>query len=84
MVEGKKVIKYFGCSSFKPAQSAKQIPPASKNKWNEDWYRYWLYHLVPLVEGRDESKKMVKKYLLVGKMGNNAFECRSIFVGSKN
>ena len=36
MVEGKKVIKYFGCSSFKPAQSAKQIPPASKNKWNKD------------------------------------------------
>ena len=37
MVEGKKVIKYFGCSSLKHARGAKQIPPASKNKWSEDW-----------------------------------------------
>ena len=27
---------------------------------------------------------MVKKYSLVGNMGNNAFECRSIFASSKN
>ena len=32
IVDGKTVIKYFGCCSFKPARGAKQISPASKNK----------------------------------------------------
>ena len=40
MVEGKNVIKYFGCYSFKPARGAKQIALASKNKWVENWYRF--------------------------------------------
>jgi len=39
-VDVKTIIKYFGCCSFKPARSAKQISPASKNKWVENWYRY--------------------------------------------
>jgi hypothetical protein len=30
--DGKNVIKYFGCCSFKPARGAKQISLASKNK----------------------------------------------------
>ena len=49
-VNGKTVIKYFGCYSFKPARGAKQISSASKNKWVENWYRYWFYHTVPMVE----------------------------------
>jgi hypothetical protein len=40
MVDGKNVVKYFGCCSFKPARGAKQIAPASKNKWVENWYWY--------------------------------------------
>ena len=52
-VDEKTIIKYFGCCSFKPARGAKQISPASKNKWVENWYRYWFYHSVPLVEERD-------------------------------
>ena len=39
MVEGKNIVKYFGCCCFKPARTAKQIAPASKNKWVENWYR---------------------------------------------
>ena len=39
-VNGKTVIKYFGCYSFKPARGAKQISSASKNKWVENLYRY--------------------------------------------
>ena len=42
MVEGKNIIKYFGCCSFKHARTTKQIAPASKNKWVENWYRYWF------------------------------------------
>jgi hypothetical protein len=36
MVDGKSIIKYFGCCSFKQARGAKQIAPASKNKWVEN------------------------------------------------
>jgi hypothetical protein len=32
-VDGRTIIKYFGCCSFKPARGAKQISPASRNKW---------------------------------------------------
>jgi hypothetical protein len=53
MVDGKSVIKYFGYCSFKQARSAKQIAPASKNKWVENWYRYWFYHKVSLVEKKN-------------------------------
>ena len=42
MVEGENIVKYFGCCSFKPARTAKQIAPASKNKWVENWYWYWF------------------------------------------
>ena len=84
MVDGKKVIKYFGCSGFKPARTAKLIAPASKTKWNEDWYRYWFYHSVPLVEERDESRKMVKRHPLAAKMSKNDFECRPVFASTKN
>ena len=72
-VDGKTVIKYFGCCSFKPARGAKQISPASKNKRVENWYSYWFYHTVPMVEERDESKKIVKHYPLATKMGKNVF-----------
>jgi hypothetical protein len=36
MVDGKSVIKYRGCCSFKQARGAKQIALASKNKWVEN------------------------------------------------
>ena len=72
-VDGKTVIKYFGCWSFKPARGAKQISPASKNKRVENWYSYWFYHAVPMVEERDESRKIVKHYPLATKMGKNVF-----------
>jgi hypothetical protein len=60
MVDGKTIIKYFGCCSFKPALGAKQISPDSKNKWVENWYRYRFYHSVPLVEERDGLGKILK------------------------
>lgn len=84
MVEGKKVIKYFGCCSFKPARAAKQISPASKNKSNEDWYKFWFYHKVPFVEERNGSRKLVESYLLAAKMGKNAFECKPTLGSAKN
>jgi hypothetical protein len=55
MVDGKSVIKYFGCCSFKQSRGAKQIAPASKNKWVENWYRYWFYHKVLLVEEKNQA-----------------------------
>jgi hypothetical protein len=61
MVNGKSVIKYFGCYSFKQARDAKQIAPASKNKWVENWYIYWFYHKVPLVEEKNQANRVVKK-----------------------
>jgi hypothetical protein len=35
-VDGRTIIKYFGCCSFKLARGAKQISLASKNKWVEN------------------------------------------------
>ena len=72
-MDGKTIVKYFGCCSFKPARGAKQISPASKNKWVENWYRYWFYHTVPMVEEKDESRKIVKRCPLAAKMGRNIF-----------
>jgi hypothetical protein len=83
-VDGKNVIKYFGCCSFKPARGAKQISLASKNKWVENWYRYWFYHTIPLVEERDESRKIVKRYPLAVKMSKNIFYCKPKFSSSKS
>ena len=82
-VDGKTIIKYFGCCSFKPTRGAKQISPASKNKWVENWYRYWFYHSVPLVE-RDDTRKVVKRYPLAAKMSRNIFYCKPDFPSSKN
>jgi hypothetical protein len=53
MVDGKSIIKCFGYCSFKQVRGAKQIAPASKNKWVENWYCYWFYHKVPLVEEKN-------------------------------
>ena len=83
-VDGKTIIKYFGCCSFKPARGAKQISPAFKNKWVENWYRYWFYHTVPMVEEKDESRKIVKRYPLAAKMGRNVFDCNLEFPSTKN
>jgi len=82
-VDGKTIIKYFGCCSFKPTQGAKQISSASKNKWVENWYRYWFYHLVPLVEERDDTRKVVKRYPLAAKTSRNIFYCKPDFPSSK-
>ena len=83
-MDGKTIVKYFGCCSFKPARGAKQISPASKNNWAENWYRYWFYHTVPMVEEKDESRKIVKRYPLATKMGRNVFYCKPEFPGTKN
>jgi hypothetical protein len=64
MVDGRSIIKYFGCCSFKQARGAKQIAPTSKNKWLENWYRYWFYHKVPLVEEKNQANRIVKRYPL--------------------
>jgi hypothetical protein len=82
-VDGRSIIKYFGCCSFKPAQGAKQISPASKIKWVENWHHYWFYHTVPLVEERNDSKRIVKRYSLAAKMSKNAFDCKPEFPSSK-
>lgn len=82
LVEGVKVSKYFGCCSFKPYRDAKPIAPAMKNEWHDDWLKYWFYHKVPMVEERDQSGEMVKRYPLAARMGNNAFECKPTFVES--
>jgi hypothetical protein len=83
-VDGRSIMKYFGCCSFKPARGAKQISPASKNKWAENWYRYWFYHSVPLVEERDDSRRIMKRYPLAAKMSKNVFVCKPEFPSSKS
>ena len=83
-MDGKTIIKYFRCCSFKPTRGAKQISPPSKNKWVENWYRYCFYHSVPLVEERDDSGKVVKRYPLAEKMSKNIFQCKPDFPSSKN
>jgi hypothetical protein len=55
MVNGTKVINCFGCCSFKPCRGAKQISPATENKWNDDSAKYWFYHKVPMVEEREKE-----------------------------
>lgn len=55
MVNGTKVINCFGCCSFKPCRGAKQISPATENKWNDDSAKYWFYHKVPMVEERERT-----------------------------
>jgi hypothetical protein len=79
MVDGKSVIKYFGCCSFKPACGAKQIAPASKNKWVKNWYRFWFYHKVPLVEEKNEANRVVRRYHLAARMHKNSFDCKPEF-----
>jgi hypothetical protein len=83
-VDGISIMKHFGCCSFKPARGAKHISPASKNKWAENWYHYWFYHSVPLVEERDDSRRIVKRYLLAAKMSKNVFVCKPEFLSSKS
>ena len=84
VVDGKNIIKYFGCCSFKPARGAKQISGASKNKWVKNWYRFCFYHSVPMVEERDASNKIVKRYPLAARMGRNAFDCKPGFPSTNN
>jgi hypothetical protein len=55
MVNGTKVINCFGCCSFKPCRGAKQISPATENKWNDDSAKYWFYHKVAMVEERERT-----------------------------
>jgi hypothetical protein len=38
--------------------------------------------MVPMVEERDQSGEMVKRYPLAARMGNNAFEYKPTFVES--
>jgi len=71
-------------SSILLARGAKQIAPASKNKWVENWYRFWFYHFVPMVEESDASKKIVKHYPLDARMGRNAFDYKPDFPSTKN
>lgn len=82
-VDDKKVTKFFGCSSFKPVRGGLQISPAIKNKWNEDWVKYWFYHKVPLVEEKDRRGKLIKRYPLAAKMSKNSFDCKPSFENSK-
>jgi len=37
-----------------------------------------------MVEERDESRKIVKRYPLVAKMGRNVFDCKPEFPSTKN
>jgi hypothetical protein len=84
LINGKSVIKYFGCCSFKHAHGAKQIAPVSKNKWVENWYCYWFYHKVPLVEEKNQANKVVKRYLLAIRMHKNSFDCKPEFQSLRN
>jgi len=43
-----------------------------------------VYHSVPLVEEKDDSRNIVKKYPLVAKMTKNIFDCKPKFACSKN
>jgi hypothetical protein len=84
MVDRKSVIKYFGCCRFKQTHGAKQIAPASKNKWVENWYRYWFYRKVPLVEEKNQANRVVKRYPLAARMHKNSFDCKPEFQSSRN
>jgi hypothetical protein len=79
MVDGKGVIKYFGCCSFKQAHGAKQIAPTSKNKWVKNWYRYWFYHKVSLVEEKNQANRVVRRCPLAARMHKNNFDCKPKF-----
>ena len=37
-----------------------------------------------MVEERDESRKIVKRYVLATKMGKNVFYCKPEFLATKN
>jgi hypothetical protein len=84
MVNGKSVIKYFGCCSFKPARGAKQIAPASKNKLVENWYRFWFYHKVSLVEEKNQANRVIRRYPLAARMHKNIFDCKPEFQSLKS
>jgi hypothetical protein len=84
IVDGKSIIKYFGCYSFKQAHGAKQIAPASKNKWVENWYCYWFCHKVPLVDEKNQANRIVKRYPLAAKIHKNSFDCKPEFQSSKS
>jgi len=43
-----------------------------------------FYHTVPMVEERDESRKIMKHYPLATKIGKNVFHCKPKFLGTKN
>jgi hypothetical protein len=55
-----------------------------KEQGAENWFRYWFYHSVPLVEERDDSRRIVKRYPLAAKMSKNAFICKPEFLSSKS
>jgi hypothetical protein len=84
MVDGKSVIKYFGCCSFKQARDAKQIAHVSKNKWVENWYCFWFYHKVPLVKEKNQANKVVRRYPLAAMMHKNSFDCKPEFQSSRS
>jgi hypothetical protein len=84
MVDEKSFITYFGWCSFKPAHGAKQIAPASKNKWVENWYRYWFYHKVPLVEEKNQANRVGRIYPLAARMHKNSFVCKPEFQSSRS
>jgi hypothetical protein len=82
-VNGKKIYKYFGCCTFKAARKAKQISPASKNKWSDDWPRFWFYHKVPKVE-KKVGGRIKECYPLAAKMRKDEFDCTPSLVDTKN
>jgi hypothetical protein len=84
MVDGKSVIKYFGYCNFKPVRGARQIASASKNKWVENWYRFWFYHKVPLVEEKNQANRVVRKYPLAVRMHKNNFDYKPEFQSSRS
>jgi len=46
---------------------------------SDGWLKYWFYHKVHLVEEKNLSGEMVKRYPLAEKMGKSAFECKPTF-----
>ena len=40
--------------------------------------------MVPMVEEKDESRKIIKHYPLAAKMGRNVFYCKPEFPSTKN
>jgi hypothetical protein len=84
MLMARMLSSILAVAVLSPLEVPRRFLQPQKNKWVENWYRYWFCHTVPLVEEMDESRKIVKIYPLAAKMSKNVFDCKPEFSSSKS